>query len=87
MNKEGLEAVFGHAHMLATPMFSDATLLVAKELKLIQAIPQLVDWIKEAKLAVGKVLLNEHIKQLKDIESKKGISKWRNLFGRNAFLS
>lgn len=61
--------------MLATPMFSDATLLVAKELKLMQAIPQLVDWIQEAKSEVGKILLDEHIKQLQELKSKKEISQ------------
>lgn len=75
MKKDGLEAVFGNAHMLATPMFSDATLLVAKELKLMQAIPQLVDWIQEAKSEVGKILLDEHIKQLQELKSKKEISQ------------
>lgn len=72
MSKESLEAVFGNSHMLAQPMFLDATLLVAQEFKLITAIPQLTDWIKEAELAVGKVILDEHIKQLKDLENKKG---------------
>ncbi|MFA5157005.1 MAG: DUF5677 domain-containing protein [Candidatus Omnitrophota bacterium] len=64
MSTESLEVVFGNSHMLATPLFLDATLLVAKELKLIQAIPQLIDWIKEAELAVGKVIIEEHIKIL-----------------------
>ncbi|HBO97080.1 MAG TPA: hypothetical protein DE315_00005 [Candidatus Omnitrophica bacterium] len=72
MSKEALEAVFGNSHMLAQPMFLDATLLVAKEFKLITAIPQLTDRIKEAGLAVGTVILDEHIKQLKDLENKKG---------------
>lgn len=66
VTKEGLEVVFGYSHMLAAPMFRDATLLVARELKLIQAIPQLGDWIKEAKLAVGKVIIEEHFKNLEN---------------------
>ena len=64
MSTESLEVVFGNSHMLATPLFLDATLLVAKELKLIQAIPQLIDWIKETELAVGKVIIEEHLKIL-----------------------
>ncbi len=71
MSKESLEAVFGNSHMLAQPMFLDAMLLVAKEFKLTTAIPQLTDWIKEAELAVGKVILDEHLKQLKGLDNKK----------------
>jgi hypothetical protein len=64
MSTEALSAVFGNSHMLAAPMFLDATLLVAQEFKLTQAIPQLNDWIKEADLAVGRAIIREHLKNL-----------------------
>ncbi len=64
MSAEALSAVFGNSHMLAAPMFLDATLLVAHELKLTQAIPQLKGWIKEAHLATGRVIIEEHLKNL-----------------------
>ncbi len=64
MSTESLGAVFGNSHMLAAPLFLDATLLVAEELKLLKAIPQLIDWIKEAKLVVGRVIIEEHLKIL-----------------------
>lgn len=71
MSAEVLSVVFGNSHMLAAPMFLDATLLVAQEFKLTQAIPQLKDWIKEADLAVGKVIIEEHLKNLKSENASK----------------
>lgn len=70
VTKEGLEVVFGKSHMLTVPLFLDATLLVARELKLLQAIPQLIDWVKEAELVVGQVIIEEQIKYLKNLKNK-----------------
>lgn len=70
VSKEGFDAIFGNAHMLAQPIFLDATLLVARELKLIQAIPQLINWAEEAKLIVGNVIIKEQIKYLKNLQDK-----------------
>lgn len=67
MSAETLSAVFGNSHMLVAPMFLDATLLVAQEFKLTQAIPQLKDWVKETHLVVGRIMIEE---QLKNLESE-----------------